>query len=76
MNGSTSVTGWLDLNKIYASGNPSNNGDNCYDNTYSLKSATVRRVTLGPGANVSGTVYVRIGLPTTSTITFTGVTKT
>jgi len=69
------VTGWLDLNKIYSSGNPLLDGDNCYDNTYALKSSTVRRVTLGPGANVSGTVYVRIGLPTTSTITFTGVTK-
>jgi len=75
MNGSTPVTGWLDLNKIYSSGIPLSDGANCYDNTYSLKSATVRRVTLGPGANVSGTVYVRIGLPTTSPITFTGVTK-
>jgi len=71
----TGVTGWLDLNKIYSSGNPLSDGANCYDNTYSLKSATVRRVTLGPGANVTGTVYVRIGLPTTSPITFTGVTK-
>lgn len=68
-------TGWLDLNKIWYSGNPTTNGDGCYDNTYVGKSATVRRATLGTNV-FSGNVYVRIGLPEKSTITFTGVTLT
>jgi hypothetical protein len=66
--------GWLDLNKIYQGGNPSSDGDACYDNGYDLRTQSIKKVTLGTSVT-SGTVYVRIGLPTSSPITFTGVTK-
>jgi hypothetical protein len=69
------LVGWLDLNKIYqGAGSPSSDGDACYDNGYDPRTQSIRKVTLGSVPR-SGTVYVRIGLPTSSPITFTGVTK-
>jgi len=65
------VTGWLDANKSFALvGAPSADGDACM--VYSESSANIRRVSFG---NVprSGPVWIRVGLPSTSTKRFTGL---
>jgi hypothetical protein len=74
MNGSLPVTGWLDINSAYLGvGQPSNNGDAALD--LNLSTPTTKRVTFGSPSTRTGTVYIRAGLPTSSTKTFTNITK-
>ena len=68
------VTGWLDCNAAYPGvGTPANNGDGAMD----VSNSTVysRRITFGPTPR-TGTLYIRIGLPTGSNKKFTGITLT
>lgn len=64
------ATDWLDANAAYSSGVPSSNGDAALD--FGASSATSKRVTFGATTR-TGTVYVRIGLNTNSTKTFTSI---
>jgi hypothetical protein len=74
MNGSTPVTGWLDINAAYPGvGQPSNNGDPALN--LGSSTATTKVVTFGSPLTRTGTVYIRAGLPTLSTKTFTNITK-
>lgn len=63
---------WLDANAAWSSGTPTANGDAAVDVGNSA-SNTARRITFG--ATVSGTVYVRVGINSGSSITFTDITK-
>lgn len=72
VNGGSQVIGWIDGNKAYSSGNPSNNDDAAVDLANST--ATSRRITLG-SISRTGTVYVRIGFNSTGK-SFTNITKT
>lgn len=70
------VTGWVDGNAAYVSGNPSNNGDAAM--VVAGSSATQKTVTFGT-ATRTGNCYIRIGLFDTAKsypIQFTGVTIT
>lgn len=69
-------TGWLDANSPYSSGIPFNNGDSAMDSGNSTQTSTTisRRITLGPTIR-TGNVFVKIGLPSGSTITITSITK-
>ena len=65
------TNGWVDGNAAYpAVGNPTNNGDPAL--VIASSNATVKYITFGT-ALMSGPVYVRIGLPSGSTKTFTSV---
>jgi hypothetical protein len=64
-------TGWLDANAAWASGTPIADGDAAVDVGNST-SATVRRITFG--ATLSGSISIRVGINTGSSITFTGIT--
>ena len=75
VSGGSQVVGWLDANAAYSSGIPSNNGDPCVDYNYAGNTATVRRITLGATTR-TGTVYVRIGFPSSSNKYLTNITKT
>lgn len=64
-------TGWIDCNKSYPGvGSPSNNGDPAMVNGSS--SATVKRVTFGSTVR-TGTLYIRIALPSGSNKKFTSI---
>lgn len=64
-------TGWLNANAAYpGSGNPTANDANALD--LGASTPTTRRVTFG-GLPRTGTVYVRIGLNTGSTKTFSSI---
>lgn len=66
------ATGWLNANGAYPGvGDPSSNGDGALD--VGSSTATSKRVTFGATVR-SGTVYVRIGIPSGSNKTFTGMT--
>ena len=64
------VTGWLDANSAYSAGTPVNNGDAALD--FGASTATSKRVTFGATTR-TGVVYVRIGLNTGSSKTFTSI---
>ena len=64
------VTGWLDANAAYSAGVPASNGDAALD--FGASTATSKRVTFGATTR-TGTVYVRIGLNTGSSKTFTSI---
>jgi len=66
------VTGWLDANTKYVSGNPNSNGDPCYDVAGSPNDGITRRCTFGT-QTLTGDVYVRVGLPSSSTKSFADV---
>jgi hypothetical protein len=66
------VTGWIDCNASYPGvGSPSNNGDPAM--VFGSSSATSKRVTFGSTTR-SGTLYIRIGLPSGSDKKFTSIT--
>jgi len=66
------VTGWIDCNASYPGvGSPSNNGDPAM--VFGSSSATSKRVTFGSTSR-SGTLYIRIGLPSGSDKKFTSIT--
>lgn len=68
------VTGWIDGNAAYSPGtNPSTNGFPAL--VISSSTATTKVVTFGTITR-SGTVYVRIGLPSGSNKSFTDITVT
>jgi hypothetical protein len=65
------VTGWLDANAAYPGvGSPSSNGDAALD--IGNSTATSKRVTFGSTAR-TGTVYVRVGIPSGNNKAFSGV---
>jgi hypothetical protein len=65
--------GWIDGNAAYpGSGSPSGNGDPAMV-AAPASTATSKQITFGSTAR-SGTIYVRIGLPTGSDKKFTGIT--
>lgn len=71
MNGSTSVTGWLDANKVFTgTGSPSIDGDGVL--VYSLSTITSKFITFGETSR-SGTLYVRLGLSNTSTVRISNI---
>lgn len=71
VDGATPTSGWLDANAAYPGvGNPTNNGDAALD--VGASTATSKRVTFG-AATKTGTVYVRIGIPSGSNKRFSGV---
>lgn len=71
VDGATPTTGWLDANTAYPGvGNPTADGDDALD--VGSSTATSKRVTFGAAVK-TGTVYVRIGIPSGSTKTFTGI---
>lgn len=64
-------TGWLNANSpIHPEVAPLNDGDSCA--IQSECTATKRRISFGQ-SSYSGTLFVRIGLPTESTLKFSGV---
>lgn len=66
-----SAIGWLDMNAAYpGTGNPSSDGDAALDISSSTPSR--RRVTFGAIAR-SGALYVRIGIPGTSSKKFSSI---
>jgi hypothetical protein len=62
----------LDANEKYVTGNPSINGDPCYDVAGSPNNGITRKCTFGT-QTLSGNVYVRVGLPAASTKNFTDI---
>jgi hypothetical protein len=70
-NGGSQIIGWLDANAIWNIGTPSANGDAAM--VYSSSSATDRYVTFGAVPR-TGDIWVRIGFPSGSTKSFSGVT--
>jgi hypothetical protein len=65
------ATGWLDMNAAYlGTGNPSSDGDAALDVASSTPSK--RRITFGAVAR-SGALYVRIGIPSTSSKKFSSI---
>jgi hypothetical protein len=73
LNVRVSGTGWIDGNAAYpGSGSPSGNGDPAMV-AAPASTATSKQITFGSTAR-SGTIYVRIGLPTGSDKKFTGIT--
>ena len=66
------VTGWLDCNATYPGGNPINDGDPAMVNDGS-STATSKKLTFGSTAT-SGPLYLRVGLPFGSNITWKTVT--
>lgn len=69
-------TGWLNGNSPYSSGIPTNDADPSMDSGNSTQTSTSisRRITLGPTTR-TGNVFVKMGLPSGSTITITSITK-
>ena len=65
------VTGWLDCNAAWSAGSPHNNGDAAV-NVSSSTSNTSRNITFG--ATLSGSINIRLGINSGSTITFTSIT--
>ena len=73
LNVRVSGTGWIDGNAAYpGSGSPSGNGDPAMV-AAPASTATSKQITFGSTAR-SGTIYVRIGLPSGSDKKFTGIT--
>lgn len=71
VDGATPTTGWIDANAAYPGvGNPTANGDPALD--VGSSTVTSRRVTFGAAVK-TGTVYVRVGIPSASTKRFSGV---
>ncbi len=69
--GATPTSGWVDANAAYPGvGNPTNDGDGAL--VVGSSSTSTRVVTFG-SAPKTGTVYVRIGIPSGSTKQFSGV---
>jgi hypothetical protein len=64
VDGSSGTTGWIDANQAYSGvGSPTANGDAALD--VSQSTATQKRVTFGT-APKTGTVFVRVGIPSGS----------
>jgi hypothetical protein len=72
VSGGTQLIGWLDANAAYVSGIPSANGDPCID--YGNSTPIIRKITLGATTR-TGTVYVRVGIPSGSTKYIQYITK-
>jgi hypothetical protein len=72
VSGGTQLIGWLDANAAYVSGIPSANGDPCID--YGNSTVIIRKITLGATTR-TGTVYVRVGIPSGSTKYIQYITK-
>ena len=71
VDGGTPTTGWVDGNVAYPGvGNPTANGDAAL--VVGSSTATSKLVTFGAAVK-TGTVYVRIGIPSGSNKTFTGI---
>jgi hypothetical protein len=71
--GGTQSVGWLDANAIWSSGTILNNGDPCVSAATSTLPYT-RSITLGTPV-YTGTVYVRVGIPSGSSINIKYITK-
>ena len=71
--GGTQSVGWLDSNAIWSSGSILNNGDPCVAAGASTLPYT-RSITLGTPV-YTGTVYVRVGIPSGSSINIKYITK-
>jgi hypothetical protein len=71
--GGTQSVGWLDANAIWSSGTILNNGDPCVASGASSLPYT-RSITLGTPV-YTGTVYVRVGIPSGSSINIKYITK-
>jgi hypothetical protein len=66
------VTGWIDCNASYPGvGNPSANGDPAM--IFASSTAAIKRVTFG-AVTRTGTLYIRIGLPSGSNKKFSSIT--
>lgn len=71
VDGASPTTGWVDANAAYPGvGNPTANGDAALD--IGGSTVTSKRVTFGASVK-TGTVYVRVGIPSGSTKSFSGV---
>ncbi len=68
--GGSGTTGWIDGNVAYTYGNPTNNGDAAFN--YGASTVSTRNITFGTSAK-SGNVYVRVGIPSGSTISFKNI---
>jgi hypothetical protein len=69
---SSSPVTWFDCNAAYSgTGSPSSNGDACL--AYSSSTSTLKRITFGQTARSITNVIVRIGLNSSSTQRFAGV---
>lgn len=73
--GTNATNGWIDANKAYISGFPTNDGDAAMNSSYVSVSTTVKQVTFGTFGPRSGNLWVRIGLPSGSNKKFTSVTR-
>jgi len=74
VSGSTPTAGWVDGATAYGgTGNPTNNGDPAL--VIGSSTTTLKRITFGSVA-LTGVLFVRVGLPTGSTRTFTSITIT
>ncbi len=68
-----SGTGWLDANKAYPGvGNPVDDGSQAM--VVSNSNLSIKRVTFGTAVR-TGIVYVRVGIPKGSTMSFTGIAR-
>lgn len=72
VNSGVQVVGWLDANKAYNTGDPQFNGDACVDMA-NTPTGLSRKITFGNPTR-TGNVYVRAGLPISSTKYFTNIT--
>lgn len=71
VSGSVPTAGWVDGATAYGgTGNPTNDGDPAL--VVGSSTTTVKRITFGAAA-LTGVAFIRVGLPTGSTRTFTGV---
>jgi hypothetical protein len=74
VSGATPTVGWVDGASAYDGiSNPTNNGDAALD--AGASSATSKRITFG-SLPKTGTAYIRVGIPSGSNRTFTGLTIT
>ncbi len=72
VDGAIPTTGWIDANAAYPGvGNPTNNGDAAL--VVGSSTATSKRVSFGASVK-TGNLWVRIGIPSGSAKTFTGIT--
>lgn len=69
--GTIDTNGWIDGNVAFNSGTPTNNGDAAYN--FGASTVTTRNITFGTQVK-NGAVWVRVGIPPTSSITFSGIT--
>lgn len=74
VNGATPTAGWVDGNAAYPGvGTPTNNGDAAL--VVASSTSTVKLVTFGTNTK-TGTVYVRVGIPSGDNKRFTNITMT